>query len=443
MSEKRKDPGRLVVPVGLGVVVVLVVATLVASIYETVISSSGDQAILKNPEVVAIAVGLLLSVLFVERWRSVEGRLDKLSDEEQARLKDLESYAKSRTRQIVGETVDKADKLSAKLSAIAEDNPWLEVITKRDIIVETESIRGILRTAYTLLHDEKYLHLYEYLEYCARKGTAQDNRESKRQLRGTPEDFLEIANFCEVWLEDYALSTEFLQRYVGGAGDGGYTMAPELIVRLLRMGKFPEAATRAATLERLLRREEWRKRLPFLAVDSPISGRLRWRTWNALSLTYAVFDDERKSLHYATIARNDPFAGLFEADQRLFDAEVAVNCGDFETALADLLPPEGSDDDADASYLHQLIFIYERMNQYELAAPLRARLEKYRSQVQGDAPMPSSFRGFEPPENGQGPGFGPTSPGNGHGPGGGRPSGQQHGRPPGDTGQDERHGRSL
>jgi hypothetical protein len=443
MSDNRKDPGRLVVPVGLGVVVVLVVATLVVSIYETVIASSGDQAILKNPEVVAIAVGLLLSVLFVERWRSVEGRLDKLSDEEQARLKDLETYAKTRTKQIVGETVDKADKLSAKLAAIAEDNPWLEVITKRDIIVETESIRGILRTSYTLLHDEKYLHLYEYLEYCARKGTAQDSRDSKRRLRGTPEDFLEIASFCEVWLEDYALSTEFLQRYVEGAGDGGYTLTPELIVRLLRMGKFPEAATKAATLERLLRRDEWHKRIPFIAVNSPISGRLRWRTWNVLSLTYAVFDDDRRSQHYATVARNDPYATLFAADQRLFEAEVAVNCGDFEGALTDLLPPDGSDDDADVSYLHQLIFIYERMNRFDLAAPLRARLEKYRAQVQGDTPLPSSFRGFEPPQNEHGPTFGPTSPGNGRGPVPGGPGDQGPGRPNGDDGPDEGHGRSI
>lgn len=443
MADNRKNPGRLVVPVGLGVVVVLVVATLVVSIYETVITSSGDQTILKNPEVVAIAVGLLLSVLFVERWRSVEGRLDKLSDDEQARLKDLETYAKSRTKQIVGEAVDKADKLSAKLAAIAEDNPWLEVITKRDIIVETESIRGILRTSYTLLHDEKYLHLYEYLEYCARKGTAQDNRQSKRRLRGTPEDFLEIASFCEVWLEDYALSTEFLQRYVEGTGGGGYALAPELIVRLLRMGRFPEAATRAATLERLLRRDEWHKRIPFIAVTSPVSERLRWKTWNVLSLTYAVFNDDRKSLHYATSARNDPYATLFAADQRLFEAEIALNCGDFEWALDKLQPVDGSDDDADVSYLHELIFMYERMNRFELAAPLRAKLDKYRAQVQGDTPVRGSFRGFDHRENGHGPAPGPTSPGNGRGRADGRNDDRGQVRPPGDSGPDEGHGRSI
>ncbi|HEY1914349.1 MAG TPA: hypothetical protein VGH27_02125 [Streptosporangiaceae bacterium] len=299
----------------------------------------------------------------------------------------------------------------------------------------------------TLLHDEKYPHLYEYLEYCARKGTAQDSREPKRRLRGTLEDFLEIASFCEVWLEDYALSAEFLQRYVEGTGGGGYTLAPELIVRLLRMGKFPEAATRAATLERLLRRDEWYKRIPFIAVSNPISERLRWRTWNVLSLTYAVFDDDRRSLHYATAAQNNAYATLFAADQRLFEAEIALNCGDFNRALEKLRQPDGSDDDADVLYLHELIFMYERMNRFEFAAPLRARLDKYRALVQGDTPVPNSFHDFNHRENGHGPTPGPTSlglrPGKGRSQTDGSHGDRGQGRHSGDSGPDEGHGRSV
>jgi hypothetical protein len=396
--------GRQIVPVGLVIVALLVVVTLVVSIYETVTSSTGDETILKNPEVVAIAVGLLLSVLFVERWRSVEGRLDKLSEEEQKRLSELDKFARTRTEQVVGETVNKAEKLSARLAALADDNPWLEVLTKLDIVVETESVRGILRTSYRLLREHKDLHLYEYLEFCARKGTDLDDREDnkgrpkRRPLRGTAEDFLEIASFCEIWLEDYALGIEFLRRYLDRAGTASYIMAPELIVRLLRMGRYPEVATRAATLERRLRRDDWHRRMPFLPVGDPVSERFRWTASNVLALTYATFGDGRKAEHFEAAARHGPYAGLFKSDQALFDAEIAVNRGQFPLARARL---ETSDESGtDAGCLHEAIFMFERMNDFDRAAQLRKRLQEYRSHAYGDSPAPSVISSGRADHNG-------------------------------------------
>jgi hypothetical protein len=447
--------GRQIVPVGLAIVALLVVVTLVASIYETVTSSTGDEAILKNPEVVAIAVGLLLSVLFVERWRSVEGRLDKLSEEEQKRLRELDEFAKTRTEQVVGETVSKAEKLSARLAAIADDNPWLEVLTKLDIVVETESVRGILRTSYRLLREHKDLHLYEYLEFCARKGTDLDDREDdkgrprRRPLRGTAEDFLEIASFCEIWLEDYALGIEFLRRYLDGAGAAGYIMAPELIVRLLRMGRYPEVATRAAALERRLRRDDWHRRMPFMPAGDPVSERFRWKASNVLAVTYATFADERKAKHFEAAATHGTYASLFESDQALFDAEIAVNRGQFKLARTKLVTSDQSD--TDAGHLHEATFMFERMNDLGYAAQLRKRLQEYRSHAYGDGPAPSVFSSRRADHNGHSPTPAdlhrePEQLGNA-GLGEDRHSERTHDDPsdrePGERGQDEGRGHSV
>jgi hypothetical protein len=447
--------GKQIVPIGLAIVALLVVVTLVVSIYETVTSSAGDESVLKNPEVVAIAVGLLLSVLFVERWRSVEGRLDKLSEEEQKRLRELDEFAKTRTDQVVGEVVSKAEKLSARLAAVADDNPWLEVLTKLDIVVETESVRGILRTSYRLLRERKDLHLYEYLEFCARKGTDLDDREDdkgrpkRRPLRGTAEDFLEIASFCEIWLEDYALGVEFIRRYFDGAGAAGYIMTPELIVRLLRMGRYPEVATRAAALERRLRRDDWHRRMPFLPAGDPVSGRFRWKASNVLALAYATFGDERRAEHFEAAARRGTYADLFDSDQALFDAEIAMNRGQFGEAKEKL---ETSDEsDTDAAQLHEATFMFERMNDLNRAALLRKRLQEYRNHAYGDGPTPNVFRDRQPDYNGHGPApaepHRKREPGMNAGLGENRRPERTHDEPsdlePGERNQDEGRGHSV
>ncbi|GAA4160274.1 hypothetical protein GCM10022251_38120 [Phytohabitans flavus] len=388
MLGQNNSTARRVVTAGLVTAIILIIVTLVVSLYESVTDSS-NVSLLREPEVVAVAIGLILSVLFVERWRSLEGKVDRLSSDQQTQMNELRKSTADQTELAIGLTVDKAEKLSAKLNAIAETHPWLEVITQRDILVETESVRGILRTAYTLLQEGKHLHLYEYLEYSSRKGTPDDPRKSQepprpsRPLRGTAEDFLEIAGFCEVWLEDYALSLEFLARYVEGSGNAGYILMPEYILRLLRAGQFPAATARSDELERLLRRDRWHRRVPFLFPRVSISERFRWNAANALAVSHAACGDDRKRDTFANEAQGSGYSRLFPNEQMLFDAEVALNLAQFDKALAML--DRIAVPDENIVRRRDIVLLYERLGAHEKALAHRVLLDERRGRSYGDA----------------------------------------------------------
>lgn len=373
MFGKESSAARHVVTIGLSVAVILIVVALMVSLYQTV-TSGGESSFLRDPQVIAVAIGLILSVLFVERWRSLEGKVDNLANDQRARLNDMERFTNERTHEAIGETVDKAEKLSAKLAVVLDDHPWLEVVTERDFIVETDSVRGILRTAYSLLREDKVLHLYEYLEYCSRKGT----------LRGTADDFLEIAGFCEVWLEDYALGTEFLRRYLETSGGASYILVPDLLMRLVRMGQFPLAAKRSAELERILQRDRWWRRLPFLFRRVPISERYRWSAANALAVSHAAYGQSRKREFFASEARASRYAELFPNEQRLYAAEMALHLGEFPAALATL----DQVDLADESLVRrrEIVFLYERLGAYDRGLPHRRLIAGSRESAHGDVP---------------------------------------------------------
>jgi hypothetical protein len=337
----------------------------------------------RDPEIVAVAIGLLLSVLFIDRWRSLEGKVDGLGRDQSSRLKDIQQFTADHIKLEVGRVVDKAEKLSAKLASISEQNPWLEVVTERDIIVETESVRGILRSAYNLLGENKTLHLFEYLDFCSRKGTTLDPRERQSPLRGTADDFLEIAIFCEIWLGDYALSVEFLRRYSEQAGLSAYIMYPDLIRRLVRIGDLPAARQHMGQLERIFRRRKFEKLLAFIDASQPMSGRYYWYACNVLALGHAALGRNHLVDRYLSEAKASPYAQRFAEEQSLIDAERFVHQHRFAEALA-LVGSEANGFDGGFSTALDRIAVWERLGEFERAAELRKRIDRARKTVHGD-----------------------------------------------------------
>ena len=378
------ERGRLVINVGLSLVVILVVVALITSLYQAMAGAPESAGSLwRDPQIIAVAIGLILSVLFVDRWRSLEGKVDAIASDQSSRLKDIQQFSHDHIELKVGQVVDKAEKVSAKLASISEQHPWLEVVTDRDIILETESVRGILRSAYNLLNEDKTLHLFEYLDFCSRKGTDLDTRDKKRPLRGTADDFLEIASFCEIWLGDYALATEFLRRFIDQAGAAGYTLYPDFMRRLLRAGDLPGARVQMARLERIVRRDQLQKLIPWLELPQPISGRYRWYACNVLAIGHAAIGREHLAERYAAEAREGGYAQRFATEQLLLDAELLIYQQRFEDAAA-LLDDEAAESDSAFSTLVTRIVLFERVGSFQRAAGLRARIEAARATARGD-----------------------------------------------------------
>lgn len=379
------ERGRLVINIGLTLVIILVVIALVTSLYEAMGNAPGrTNSLWRDPQIVAVAIGLILSVLFVDRWRSLEGKVDAIASDQTARLKDIQETTRDHIELKVGQVVSKAENLSAKLASISEQNPWLEVVTERDIILETESVRGILRSAYNLLNEDKTLHLFEYLDFCSRKGTSLDPRTRKPTLRGTPDDFLEIASFCEIWLGDYALGIEFLRRYVEQSGNAAYAIYPDLARRLLRNGDLPGAKSQLVRLERLVRRHQLRRLLPFLDLPQPLSERYYWYACNVLAIGHAAIGRDHLAERYGAEGRASLYATRFPTEQALLDAERLIYAQDFAAALVrleDLIAEE--DDSAFGTLVHRIV-LFERLGEFRRAAGLRKRIEAARATARGD-----------------------------------------------------------
>lgn len=382
-SDGKRDSGRLLINLGLTAVIILIVVTLVTSIYEIVRSDGANNGgFWRDPQIIAVAIGLILSVLFVDRWRSLEEKVDNLSRDQADKLKDIQSFSKEHIELQVGQIVDKAEKVSSKVSSLVERHPWLEVISERDIIVETESVRGILRTSYGLLKDKKYLHLFEYLEYNSRKGTSGDNRDSKLSLRGTADDFIEIASFCEVWLGDFALSAEFLKRYIEQAGNAGYIMYPDYIRRLMKIGNLPLTKDYIHLLSAIVSRDRLHAMIPFFRNHQPMSERYRWYASNVLALAHSLTGDLRKAERNITAAHRSTYAHLFHTEQTLFDVEVMIGRGNFGEAVNKL--DEVDELPSSIFELRDRILLLERLGAFDRAAKLRRQIEKTREKAFGD-----------------------------------------------------------
>lgn len=378
------------VSIGLIFVIVLIVSALVISIYQMLSSDTENTGdLFNNPRVISIAIGFIVSILFIDRWRSLESKIDNLSRDQREKLNDIERFTNEQTELKIGQAISKADSLNAKLASIAERHPWLEVITERDIIVETDSVRGILRTSYMLLKTEKWLHLHEYLEYCARKGTNLDTREKKIPLVGTADDFFELSKFCEIWLEDFALSSEFIKRYIETSSSSPYALMPLHVKQLLRIGNIHEAKHQSSKLRKIVYGNNiYSAILRMLGLKELTSLRYKWEATNVLSVAYRTFGENILSERFHKHAQSNMYSKLFSLQQRLSNIDLNIEKGDFEQAKQDI--SDISTDEISTYDISELIYLLSKIGDYEGAGALRSRLIELRSTTYGDD---SSFSG--------------------------------------------------
>jgi|GEM_PF-5413243 len=368
MAENSKILRRsILIDIGLSLVILLIMATLSIAIYETVTSSSpGFSQVFKDPRVVTVAIGLIISVLFVERWHSLEGRLDKLLLDQREAITHIRTAAGSEIDAKIAPLLSRAESISANILGIEQRHPWLEVISERDIVVETDGLRGILRTCEWLLQDGQLLQLYEYLEYCSKKGTSLDSRKKQSSLRGTADDFVEVASFCETWLGEYHLASEFIARYVEASGPTSYILLPHYIAKLTRNGNLPEVDQVAKRLLKIVMGGGLLSRIRiFLGVKKPISESFRWRAFNALALAMSATGSDSEMKKFSERAKANAFAKVFDKEQMLFDAELAVIAGEFERAGSKLDELETL-----RLSLHQMSdvsYLYAKIGQHEKA----------------------------------------------------------------------------
>jgi hypothetical protein len=370
----------------LWIVIILIISLLILSIYQVATGHGAPGgSLLHDPQIISIAIGLLVSVLFVERWRSLETKVDLLSTAQRESLDRLEKSVDADFKRRLSQSIGKAETLSAKISEILELHPWLEVITERDIFVETDSVRGIIRSCYSLLKDEKYGHLFEYLEYHSKKGTSSDPREiSKRsKLRGAPDDFLELANFCETWLEDYYLSSQFLARFSETSGAQGAILIPSYLRRLIRLGDYAGAKhVSKHIIYRLYGDTPWLRLAVYLGWPRPLPERTRWEAVEVLSLFEAVSGDTVKAKRIREKVASK-LATMFPIEQSLRDCEFAQAVGEWERARAILVSIE--DQLTSIHHLRDAAYLAAQLGEVKSALWFRERMTVLRAEVFGDS----------------------------------------------------------
>lgn len=375
-----------VVAVALSIVIILIIALLILSIYELATGKGAPGGtFLRDPQVISIAIGLLISVLFVERWRSLESKVDLLSTGQRESLDRLEKSVEADFKRRLSQSVGKAETLSAKISEILELHPWLEVITDRDIFVETDSVRAIIRSCYSLLKEEKYGHLCEYLEYHSKKGTANDSREASKRtkLRGTPDDFLELAEFCETWLEDYYLGSQFLARFSENGGSQAAVLIPSYLRRLIRLGDFAGAErVRKLIDQRLYGETPWLRAAVYFGWPRPLPERTMWEALDVLSLFEASSGDVVKAKRLRQNVTSSELADLFPVEQALREAEFLLASGEWREARDLLVSIE--EQLASIHHLREAAYLAAQLGEMRSALWFRERMTELREQVFGD-----------------------------------------------------------
>ena len=59
----------------------------------TDVSSKDFLQHVKDPEILAVFIGLILTYLIIDRWKNIESRLDKIRDDQNISIKEIESLA--------------------------------------------------------------------------------------------------------------------------------------------------------------------------------------------------------------------------------------------------------------------------------------------------------------------------------------------------------------
>jgi len=371
--------------IGFALLIIALVCTLILSIYESVTSSENAvSGFLKEPEVIAIAVGLVITILFVERWRSMEGKLEKLTSDQLAVLKNIREFSESQIDEKVKKVTSKAESLNTSVLSLEERHPWLQVITEREFIIECEGIRGVLTTCHALLSDENFHTLYEYLEFC-----------SKKQLKGTVDDFIELADFCEIWLGDYYLASIFLS--MGGSRNAvGSLILPEILMKQIRIGDLNSAHATAKGLEKTIKKNGWFS----FKKQRPISEKFIWRANNTISCAHAYFGDRRKYIKFHKQAQKSCLASEFQLKQLIYDIDAAISFGEFDDARSKI---EVLTESSDPAVISEVSHFFARIGDFELSTFYRNALRELlissfvdASEYPDDDTSPSEERTREP-----------------------------------------------
>lgn len=380
----ENNKSKLFFYISLSIVFLLVLTVFFVSVYESFSDNKlSKESIFKDPEIIAIIIGLIISILFFERWKSLESRVDKLSEGSVDTLKSIEEYTKSQIEQNFSMLETKAKSLKDSISGLVENHPWLEEIEERELIVETDSCRGILRTCYSLLREEKYLHLFEYLEYCSKKGTANEKWKNTGKLNGTADDFYELSIFCEIWLNDYYLSAEFIKRYIEQYPDSAYILMPHYLRKLIRIGDLGSVKTYSKYLRRKVYGDTIIEKLKlYFKLTYPVSEYYRWNSSHILLLADTLLCEDKWNRQYKKDLINQKYSKYYETEQLLYEIELEIQSGEFELAQEKLLSLH--DKNLKMNQLNELSYLNSKIGNDEIAQELRENINDLRHYGFGD-----------------------------------------------------------
>ena len=378
------DKGKTFFNIGMAIVSILVLIVFFTAIYESLSGKKiGENNILGDPEIIAVVIGLIISLLFVERLRSLESRVQKLSESPVDAINKIEEYAQKAIDLKFKDVENKAQTLSANVSSLVEKHPWLEVITEREMIIDTDSCRGILRTCYSLLKEKKFLHLFEYLEHCSRKGTSKSKEKDSNSLYGTADDFYELSLFCEIWLGDYFLSSQFLKRYIEQYPESSYILMPEYIRKLIRIGDLGKAKELSNSLRKKIYGNTIYDRLMIrFKIYPSVSEKYKWQVSNILALNDATLADNKRIEKYKKESKDNKFAERFREKQLFYDIELQIQLGEFSDAESNLIELEKNK--LKALDLNELSFLYSKLGDYDKASDIKERIAILHADTFGD-----------------------------------------------------------
>lgn len=354
------------------------VALLSISAYRMLSVPNGvNGGLFENPELLAIVIGAVVSVVFLQQINRLHSEVSTIRSQQVETIKNMQESVDRYVEKRIERTVGVAQDLDARVRSLREENPWIETVTKRDIIAETDSARGVLRTAYMLFAQRQIATLYEFLEHNLRKGGPADRRDHKAPLRGSPDDFLDLCEFCEIYLQDSHLGTEFIHHYMRFGG-GALAIQTEYVTRLLRVGRVNDAAHVARRLERYVSHN------PLIALfraifnlRQPMSDILEWKIKNVLALQYAYEGRRRRALAMLRSAETSEQGMKSKRAQALSSAEVQAELGDVEVARRHLKEAaDGDEGEQLLSIIYQMCIIWTKIGDFDVAGAFMQKLEK-------------------------------------------------------------------
>ena len=214
------------------------------------VKDNGDfLSFLKDPAFIVSIFVVVFTYLIIDRWKSIEARIEKLKDDQRTTIEEINREADKKISDKVEKMIDRAETVDQKVSSLIENHPWIGLLTENNIIPDIPTCHVILDTANKLLKMEnvKRALVQEYIYFWVGKRTNHKKKkdEEKVQLEGTKEDFLRLMIFCEDELKDEYLSFLVLQ--------SGYsftkTLTPYYLRRLIDYGYIQEAKNVVTTLK--------------------------------------------------------------------------------------------------------------------------------------------------------------------------------------------------